>query len=156
MIEDLRLRNYSDQTIRSSSGSIYAADLGNKRIRVLVPQSGSGDFRRSSRFHRRKARRGGHEYARLGEEKARHAITGRHRIHSGYLLDLCDGFFQALAGEMRTLPSERPGTKPGLERPGVFRWHRLKIFWHTVSHGRRRMEGRIVASRKRRWKLPKS
>jgi hypothetical protein len=38
----------------------------------------------------------------------------------------------------------------------VFRWHRLKIFWHTVSHGRRRMEGRIVASRKRRWKLPKS
>lgn len=30
--------------------------------------------------------------------------------YSGHLLDLRDGFLQALAGELRTLPSECPGT----------------------------------------------
>src|SRR5437764_674733 len=47
---------------------------------------------------------------------------------------------------MRTLPSECLGTKPRLEDPSVFRWHPLKIFWHTIAAMITVSLGQVLAS----------
>src|SRR5260370_30571878 len=50
----------------------------------------------------------------------------------------------------------RLGAKPRLESPTVFRWHRLKIFWHTgesMTVGEWRENS---ARTKSQWKQPKS
>jgi hypothetical protein len=82
-------------------------------------------------------------------------LTGSHRICSGDLFDLCDGFLQSLAGKMGTLHPNARTRSRGLNAHVCFAVIDRRYFRIRRVHGRRRMKGRLAAARKCQWKQPK-
>ena len=84
--------------------------------------------------------------------EAHETVTSGDGVCSGDLLYFGHSFFQALAGKMRSPPSERTGTEPRLERPRVFRRHGLKIFWHKTSAVAAETGGEYRGGTRHEWK----